>query len=169
MDNFLRIRLLAALFAGVGACGIAHSVEGGSSNYLLGMKGPLAAFVPKPGVYLTNNVYYYDAGRDNLTPIGNRLVGDISAMALMNIAQFSWVTEQTLGGGRLAFSGVLPYGNVDVAGNVSRGVVGVDASDSVTGFGDPVLGGSVGWKSRDGDEFRAWSVLRIGVLPGWRL
>ena len=87
MDNFLRIRVLASLLSGLAACGITHAVEGGSSNYLLGMKGPLAAFVPKPGVYLTNNVFFYDAGRDNLTPLGNRLVGDISAQALMNIAQ----------------------------------------------------------------------------------
>ena len=165
MNTFLRIRMVAALISGLAACGVTYAVEGGSSNYLLGMKGPLAAFVPKPGVYLTNNVFYYDAGRDNLTPIGNRLVGDISAQALMNIAQFSWVTEQTLGGGRVAFSGLLPYGNVDVAGNVSRGGFSVRDSDSVTAFGDPVVGGSVGWKSRDGDEFRAWSIYGSVFFP----
>jgi hypothetical protein len=129
------------------------------------MKGPLAAFVPKPGVYLTNNVFYYDAGRDNLTPLGNRLVGDISANALMNIAQVSWVTEQTLGGGRLAFSGLLPYGNVEVAGSVLRGGFSVRDSDSVTAFGDPVLGGSVGWKDRNDDEFRAWSIYGSVFFP----
>jgi len=89
MDTILRIRVLASLFFGLAACGVTHAVEGGSSNYLLGMKGPLAAFVPKPGVYLTNNVYHYDAGRNNLTPLGNRLGGDVSAQILMNIAQFS--------------------------------------------------------------------------------
>ncbi len=100
------------------APGDAQAVEGGGSNYLLGMRGPLAAFVPKPGVYLTNNVYYYDAGRSDLTPIGDRVVGDISAEALTNIAQFSWVTDVSVMGGRLAFSGVLPYGNLEVGGNV---------------------------------------------------
>ena len=82
------------------------------------MRGPLAAFVPKPGVYLTNNVYYYDAGRSELTPISDFLVGDISAEALTNIAQVTWVTDANLAGGRLAFSGVLPYGNLEVGGNV---------------------------------------------------
>ena len=96
----------------------AHAVEGGGSNYLLGMRGPLAAFVPKPGVYLTNNVYYYDAGRSELTPISDFLVGEISAEALTNIAQVTWVTDANLAGGRLAFSGVLPYGNLEVGGNV---------------------------------------------------
>jgi hypothetical protein len=166
MNKLPKIFLLPLLVVGVGAAfpfTAAHAVEGGSSNYLLGMKGPLAAFVPKPGVYLTNNVYFYDAGRDNLTPLGNRLVGDVSAKALTNIAQVSWVTEQTLFGGRLALSGLLPYGNVDVAGTVTRGGFSIHDSDSVTAFGDPVLGGSVGWKDRNGDEFRAWSVYGASV------
>ena len=137
---------------------VAYAVEGGSSNYLLGMRGPLAAFVPKPGVYLTNNVYYYDAGRDDVTPIDKRVVGNISANALMNIAQVSWVTDQTLWGGRVALSGLLPYGNLDVGGDVSIGRASIKASDEVTAFGDPVLGGSIGWKHRNDDEFRAWSV-----------
>ena len=66
-----------------------HAVEGGGSNYLLGMRGPLAAFVPKPGVYLTNNVFYYDAGRSELTPISDFLVGEISAESITNISQFT--------------------------------------------------------------------------------
>jgi len=145
----------------------AHAVEGGGSNYLLGMRGPLAAFVPKPGTYLTNNVYYYDAGRSELTPIGNRVVGDISAEALMNIAQFSWVTDVPVLGGRLAFSGLLPFGNIDVGGNVAlqAPALVVHDSDSVTALGDPVVGASVGWKHRDGDRFRAWSAYSSLFIP----
>ena len=165
MNTSKNIGLLAALLGSLGISGVTFAVEGGGSNYLLGMKGPLAAFVPKPGVYLTNNVYYYDAGRDNVTPIGNRLVGNISAKALTNIAQVSWVTEQTLFGGRVAVSGLLPYGNIEVAGNVVRGGFSVHDSDSVTAFGDPVLGGSIGWKDRNGDEFRAWSVYGSVFFP----
>lgn len=143
----------------------AHAVEGGGSNYLLGMRGPLAAFVPKPGVYLTNNVFYYDAGRDDVTLLGNRLVGDISAEALMNIAQLSWVTDQTLWGGRVAVSGVLPFGKIDVAGNVALGGTIVRDSDDVTALGDPAIGGAIGWKHRDGDKFRAWSVYSSVFIP----
>jgi hypothetical protein len=148
----------------------AHAVEGGGSNYLLGMRGPLAAFVPRPGWYLTNNVYYYDAGRDDLAPIGNRVVGDISAEALMNIAQVSWVTDATLLGGRVALSGLLPFGNLDVGGDVLLQVPGGGTmtraqSDEVTAIGDPVIGGSVGWKRRDGDKFRAWSAYSSVFIP----
>jgi hypothetical protein len=149
------------------APGDAQAVEGGGSNYLLGMRGPLAAFVPKPGVYLTNNVYYYDAGRSDLTPIGDRLVGDISATALMNIAQVSWVTDVSVMGGRLAISGLLPYGNLKVGGDVAllAPELTIQQSDDVTALGDPVLGASVGWKHRDGDKFRAWSVYSSVFLP----
>ena len=119
----------------------AQAVEGGGSNYLLGMRGPLAAFVPKPGVYLTNNVYYYDAGRSELTPISDFLVGEISAEALTNIAQVTWVTDANLAGGRLAFSGVLPYGNLEVGGNVVVPVAPfkVEQSDELTALGDAAL------------------------------
>ena len=158
----------AALLSGVLLAGSdAQAVEGGGSNYLLGMRGPLAAFVPKPGVYLTDNVYYYDAGRSDLTPVGDRLVGNISAEALMNIAQISWVTDVSVLGGRLAFSGLLPYGNLKVGGNVAVPVAPftIKDSDEVTALGDPVLGASVGWKHRDGDKFRAWSVYSSLFIP----
>ena len=145
----------------------AHAVEGGGSNYLLGMRGPLAAFVPKPGVYLTDNIFYYDAGRDDLTPIGDRIVGDISAEALTNIAQITWVTDVNLGGGRLAFSGVLPYGNLEVGGNVVVPVAPfkIEDSDELTALGDAALSAVLGWKHRDGDKFRAWSTYSTLFMP----
>ena len=145
----------------------AHAVEGGGSNYLLGMRGPLAAFVPKPGVYLTDNIFYYDAGRSELTPVGDRLVGEISAEALTNIAQVTWVTDVNLAGGRLAFSGVLPYGNLEVGGNVVVPVAPfkIEDSDELTALGDAALSAVLGWKHRDGDKFRAWSTYSTLFMP----
>lgn len=158
----------ATLMAGVLLFGgDARAVEGGGSNYLLGVRGPLAAFVPKPGVYLTDNVYYYDAGRSDLTPINDFIVGNVSAQALMNIAQVTWVTDVSVLGGRLAFSGVLPYGNVEVGGNVAVPLppFAVKKSDDVTAMGDPALSAVLGWKRRDGDKFRAWSVYSTMFAP----
>src|SRR5512139_2576503 len=142
-----KLLLLSALLVS----GSAQAVEGGGSNYLLGVRGPLAAFVPKPGVYLTDNVYHYDAGRSDLTPIGDRIVGNISAEALMNIAQVTWVTDVNVLGGRLAFAGVLPYGNVEVGGNVAVPLppFKVAQSDDVTAVGDPAVSAVLGWKKRD--------------------
>ncbi len=89
----------------------------------------------------------------------------------MDIPQFTWVTDVTVGGGRLAFSALTPFGKIDVDG---KGAVElpnggtsptVKLSDSDSGFADPVVGGSVGWKHRDGDKFRAWSVYSSVWIP----
>ena len=96
---------------------VAQADDGGKSVYLLGKRGPLAAFVPKPGFYLSNDVYYYDASSSDLLPFGgDRLVQDVSAQALMDIPQFTWVTDVTVAGGRLAFSLLTPFGKLDVDG-----------------------------------------------------
>ncbi|MGL6223017.1 MAG: transporter, partial [Steroidobacteraceae bacterium] len=54
----------------------AEAAEGGTGNYLLGKRGPRAAFVPKPGWYLTNDVIALEADRSELTPLGDRVVGN---------------------------------------------------------------------------------------------
>ena len=161
---------LAFAFASAALAPPAQAAEGGTGVYLLGKRGPLAAFVPRPGWYLTNDVFYLSADRSELTPLGNRLVGDVDAEALINIAQFTFVADTTVLGGRLAFSGVLPYGNVDVSatGTVQApGGITIDRNinDSVTGLGDPAVGASLGWKKRTGDKFRAWSTYGSVFIP----
>lgn len=148
----------------------ADAAEGGTGNYLLGKRGPLAAFVPKPGWYLTNDVYLMSGDRSQLTPLGDRLVANVEADALINIAQVTWVADTTFLGGRVALSGVLPYGNVDVSASGTAQLpggagIGRDIADSVTGFGDIALGGALGWKKRSGDKFRAWSGYASVFVP----
>jgi hypothetical protein len=146
------------------------SADGGTGVYLLGKRGPLAAFVPKPGWYLTNDVHFYDAGSGDYLPLGDRVVQKADVQALINIAQLTYVTDLTAFGGRLAFSGVLPFGKVEVEGRgeidlpdgtpIARG-----KSDSTTGLGDPALGAALGWKNRTDDRFRAWSVYSSVFIP----
>ena len=164
-----RAATVAALIL-AGFAPVSQAAEGGTGNYLLGKRGPLAAFVPKPGWYLTNDVFYMSADRSELTPLGDRLVAHVDAEALINIAQVTWVADTTLFGGRVALSGVLPYGNVDVSAagtaQLPGGVeVGRDIDDSVTGLGDLALGGALGWKKRTGDRFRAWSGYASVFFP----
>jgi hypothetical protein len=154
----------------VGFASAAEAAEGGTGVYLLGKRGPLAAFVPKPGWYLTNDVFFLSADSSEVTPFGDRIAGDVDAEVLINVAQVTWVADTTVLGGRLAFSGVLPYGNVDVTASAAvegpGGIqLGTTIDDSVTGFGDPVLGGSLGWKKRTGDRFRAWSTYASVFIP----
>ena len=165
----LRSACLAALaFAALAPA--AEAAEGGAGVYLLGKRGPLAAFVPKPGWYLTDDVFYLTGDRSELTPLGDRIVGNVDAEALINIAQLTWVADTTILGGRLAVSAVLPYGNVDVtAGGTVAGPGGIEIgrtlNDSVTGIGDPAVGSSLGWKKRTGDKFRAWSTYASVSVP----
>lgn len=163
---------LVSLVAGVwlAASLPAGAADGGAGVYLLGKRGPLAAFVPKPGWYLTDDVYFYDADSSDFLPLGDRLVQKAGAEALINIAQFTFVTDATIWGGRLAFSGVLPYGRVEVQ---ARGQVELPdgtpvtrkKTDSVTGIGDPAFGAALGWRNREGDRFRAWSVYSSIFAP----
>jgi hypothetical protein len=149
---------------------LALADDGGKSLYLLGKRGPLAAFVPKPGFYVTNDVYWYDGSSSDFLPLGDLVAQDVSAQALMDIPQFTWVTDVTLGGGRLAFSAVVPFGSIDVSGQGTLQLQdgagpSLEVSDTDSGFGDPVVGSSVGWKKRDGDKFRAWSVYSALYIP----
>jgi hypothetical protein len=160
--------LLLALAAAGGNSAVA--ADGGTGVYLLGKRGPLAAFVPKPGWYLTDDVYYYGAGSSDYLPLGGRIAQKADVQALINIAQFTWVADTALLGGRLALSAVLPFGQVEVSahGQValeSGSVVSAGKSDSATGMGDPALGASLGWKKRTGDRFRAWSVYSSVFVP----
>ena len=172
----MRTFLLSVVAAAVGLVitSFAQADDGGKSLYLLGKRGPLAAFVPKPGFYVSNDVYWYEGSSSDFVPLGDRLgdriVQDVSAHALMDIPQFTWVTDVTVAGGRLAFSAVIPFGKIDVDGNGTAQLPSgfaptVRLSDSDSGFGDPVVGSSIGWKKRDGDKFRAWSVYSALYIP----
>lgn len=151
-------------------CVDAQAAEGGKSLYLLGKRGPLAGLIPKPGWYATNDVYYYTANSDNLVPISGRIAQGIDVEALVNLLQVTWVTDFDLVGGRLALGAVIPYGRVDVDAQASAATpgglaLGLRKSDGVTDFGDPVLAASIGWKHRDGDLFRAWSLYSSLFIP----
>jgi hypothetical protein len=150
--------------------GPALAAEGGKSPYLLGKRGPLAAFLPKPGWYLTDDVYVYDAHSDDFLPIADRIVQDVDVSAAINLVQLSWISDLDVIGGRLAVSAVIPFGHVEVRGGGSVQLpdgteIGRNLKDSVTGFGDPVVGAALGWKKRTGDRFRAWSVYSSVFIP----
>jgi len=150
--------------------GHAYAVEGGKSLYLLGKRGPLAGLIPKPGWYFTNDLYYYNAGRDGLLPISGSVENNINADALMNLAQITWVTDTFLNGGRLALGGLIPYGNIKISADAALQTPtgfqkGASRSDEVTDFGDPVLAASLGWKKRDDELFRAWNLYSSLFIP----
>ena len=120
----------------------AHAVEGGRSLYLLGKRGPLAGLIPKPGWYITDDVYYYTADTDQKLPIAGVVGQNVSADALANLFQITGITETLIGNGRLAVSALVPYSHMEVAADASttyKGIpIGATISDDTTAFGDPV-------------------------------
>ena len=169
----LRIAALSALVL-TGLAPAADAAEGGAGVYLLGKRGPLAAFVPKPGWYLTNDVFFLTADRSELTPLGDRIVGNVDAEALINIAQFTWVADTTVLGGRLAFTGVLPYGNVDVtADGTVEGPGGIEIGRHDRRLGDGLRRPGARQLARLEEAHRGQvpgvEHLRLGVHPGRRL
>jgi len=150
--------------------GSAHAVEGGKSLYLLGKRGPLAGLLPKPGWYITNDLYYYSGDTDQEIPIAGLLNQGISADAVVNLLQTTWITDISIGNGRLALGALVPFGHVEVEANATAttagGItLGAGLSDSLTAFGDPVLAASLGWRKRDGDLFRAWNLYSSLFIP----
>ena len=147
------------------------AAEGGKSLYLLGKRGPLAGLIPKAGVYLENDVYHYSGQFSGGVPIAGGIHGDIDANVLVNILQATWVDDaDILDGGRLALGAVLPYGRVEVDASGTATLpagMALEAGreDRITAFGDPALAAALGWKHRDGDEFRAWNVYSTLFVP----
>lgn len=149
---------------------MAYAVEGGKSLYLLGKRGPLAGLIPKPGVYITNDLYHYSGDTDQQLPIAGLLTQNVSADATVNILQVTGITETVFEEGRLAVGAVLPYGHVSVAADATASaggspIFGKGVSDSLTAFGDLALAASLGWRHRDGDLFRAWNLYSTVFVP----
>ena len=150
--------------------GSAYAVEGGKSLYLLGKRGPLAGLLPKPGWYITNDLYYYSGDTDQEIPIAGLLNEGVSADAFVDILQATWITDVNLGNSRLAVGALVPYGHVKIEADATATApggttLGVGLSDSLTDFGDPAVAASLGWRKRDGDKFRAWSIYSTVFIP----
>lgn len=146
------------------------AAEGGKSLYLLGKRGPVAGLIPKPGWYLTNDVYHYTGDTDAEIPIAGTVDSGVNADAWVNLLQLTWITDTELAGARLALGTVLPVAKVSVDADASAQLpagipVAKGASSDVTGIGDPAFAAGLGWKARDGDRFAAWNVYMTLFTP----
>jgi hypothetical protein len=129
------------------------AAENATSVYLLGIRGPLAGLIPSPGLYLQNDSYFYDgsARPDRVLPFNGQLIADVRARAFVNAPTMLWSTPVPIAGGNLAFSLSQPIGGpridagVALASPLLGSIIGVNLRDSVTTFGDPVLGSAIGW------------------------
>jgi hypothetical protein len=146
----------AALVAGIVATWplAAIGAEGGQGFYLLGTKGPAAAITPPPGVFFSNDLYFYkgDVGGGLQLPAGGKLSADVEGAAVIELPTALWVLPEEVLGGHVGLSATLPVGwketqaSLSVAGPLG-GVATGSRSDDVFTVGDPILGASLGWSA----------------------
>jgi hypothetical protein len=103
----------------------------------------MAGFTPPPGVYVQNDTYLYSGEARVPLELGGRLVAEVDATLIANLATTLWVTPVQLGGGNLALTVTLPVGGPDIEGRIAPSPL--RTSDSTFTFGDPVLGAFLGW------------------------
>lgn len=127
------------------------AAEGASGTYLLGSKQELAGVLPPPGTYLVDSNYVY-RGKANfdLAFAGLTLSGGVKADAYYKLLTLLWVAPGQVLGGNLGFSVTAPIGWKEVGAGASLtgprgGVISANINESDTGFGDPVLGATLGW------------------------
>lgn len=128
------------------------AAEGGTGFYLLGSRGPMAGFVPPPGVYLQNDVYFYSAKADvsRSFPLNGQIVAGIEADVGLEMPTILWSTPISVLNGNLALSVTPVVGgpSLDFDALLSGplgNTVAVNLHDSIFTYGDPVLSAMVGW------------------------
>jgi hypothetical protein len=152
---------IARVAAAVGGAALAAAAsqamatEGAASVYLLGSGGPGAAVMPPvKGIFLDNEVYYYDgsARGSKQFVVGGNVVAGLNATILADFPTVLWVPTTNFLGGTLAVGGALPFGRPDV--NVSAvvtgplgGQIGASRSDDAFVIGDPIATAALGWGS----------------------
>lgn len=159
---------LAALLALAGAGVPAQAAENGVGFYLLGGRGPMAGYIPPPGIYVQNDVYYYDGslgGNRNL-PVGGQILAEVNGKVAANFLTATWVLPTGLLGGNLAVGLIVPAGQPQVEADIlinpaPIGPVGARARDTAFVFGDPVASMSLGWHAGNWH----WNVTGLLNMP----
>jgi outer membrane protein OmpA-like peptidoglycan-associated protein len=152
--------LLLATFALVSLSGVALCAEGGGSSYLQGTYGDFGAAVSRaPGVYLRNDVIYYDAGI-GVRPISGGLDSGFDQKLWMDRLTFGGFSERGLFGGRVGIEVQLPY-VFDLTVAQRPHLPGFDTFGSPRDhdMGDPVFKPQLAWGSG-----RHYGKLALGIV-----
>jgi hypothetical protein len=130
----------------------ASAAENGTGFYLLGSRGPMAGFVPPPGVYLQNDVYHYSgsASAARTLPFNGQIVAGVDARIWLEMPTLMWSTPVQIFGGNLAFAITQPFGgpSLDVGARLTGqlgNTVATGLHDSIFTYGDPVVSAMIGW------------------------
>ncbi|MDS9469070.1 transporter [Paracoccus sp. MBLB3053] len=149
-----RVSLLGGSIIALTSFGLAeraHAVEGATGFYILGSRTSLGGIVAPPGTYTQQSFYYYEGSNGAEIVRNGKLELGVDAKALLGLASLLWVpTTDPIMGGRPYLSLTLPYGYKDVSADGTLTVPGgpvfrAERGDDSFTFGDPVVGGGIGW------------------------
>ena len=122
----------------------AVSAESGVGAYLLGLRNAGAGITPPPGIYLSDQVFFYHGSISGRLPTeGGLIAASANADILVNVPTLMWVTPAEILGGRLGISGTAPYGRLAINGTVGP----LSLEDASTTFADPIVTAFLGWNS----------------------
>ena len=142
----MRLSYVGVLAVGISsavAANVAHGAEGASGVYLLGLRGQGAGITPPPGVFLSNQTFFYDAEANPQVSLSNGDVGvNVRATPIVDIPTVLWVTPVETLGGNLGFTATVPFGRMDISATVA-GVGRIQ--DDIFTVGDPSIGIFNGW------------------------
>lgn len=168
MTGLRRLPCLAVSVLVTAFAGPAHAAEGGIGFYLLGGRGPMAGYVPAPGFYVQNDVYYYEGslGGNRQLPSGGQILAEVDGAVTADFLTATWVLPTELLGGNLAIGFLLPFGEPRVSADVlvnppGTAPVGRRATDSAFIVGDPVATMALGWHSGNWH----WNVTGLLNIP----
>lgn len=166
----LRLSLSVALLGAVGAVmpGESRAAENGVGLYLLGSRGPMAGYLPPPGFYIQNDIYYYDGktGGSRRFPAGGKVLARVEGLSAADFLTSSWVLPDQILGGNFSIGAILPYGRAHVRADINVDPVGPlvfrgSAKDRAWIFADPVGSAVLGWHS---GNFH-WNVMGLLNFP----
>ncbi|MBU2533964.1 MAG: transporter, partial [Alphaproteobacteria bacterium] len=168
--GFMICRGLLALGIFFGAMILAkrlEAAEGAAGFYLLGSKTSMGGFVPPPGTYVQDLNYFYTGNADVALSLGGiSVTGGIDADAYYKLPTLLWVSDRKVLGGNVAFTAIAPIGWKDVSAGAQitgpgGGIVDGQLQDDGTRFGDPVVGGLIGWHQGNWH----WNVTTLVNIP----
>ena len=162
----LRCAALAGLFV-AGASSV-QAAEGAAGFYLIGSKTSMAGFLPPPGTYVQDlNFFYSGSSNVSLDLGGVEVTGGVDANVYYKLPTLLWVSDKKVLGGNIALTAITPIGWKDVsAGAEITGpgggvIVPGPFEDSGTHFGDPVVGGIIGWHQGNWH----WNITTLVNVP----
>jgi hypothetical protein len=131
-----------------------YAAENGTGFYLLGSRGPAAAIMPPSGIYFQKPFYFYsgELGGGKQLPTGGKLAAGVRGDVFFTAPTVLWVAPEEILGGKLGLTAITPIGWMKSSADVTfdgplLGHREASISDQVFAYGDPVVGGMLGWES----------------------